>query len=480
MQVVLRVENTESALAETLGIGGLIQASGGLTIGRAEDNGLVLPDHQQIISNYHCSIECVDGRFILTDRSSSGTYLNQQALPRETPVTLKAGDVIQIGCYRIEVVAADPTSAVKNPAEPDWHTAGPVGELSFPDVVETKPSLSGGTTTRREKLLLSEPDGDFLPAPDLDARLDELSGVMRSRARPADVYPNQTQDQRLIFAPPKPEAIPENWDLVAELGTTGTSVIAPDFIRINIGGSLDAAPALPRPKAPQEPSRSMGPGEPDPENETCRSAIAAFFSACGLSLADIGIADITTVMDRAGRMLLHSIAGLHAILAAREPAKRGHGIERTTVARPGDNPLSCMLDASEALHAALCLDTRGFLHGEAAVEQALADIRAHEVFMLATLQKALLSIHECLSPTAIEKALGSTRSLWPRNKKARNWDAYRRIFDGAISSIENDTLRSFGADVARAYREAVADLDEPPDRARKRPLREDKLGSYVD
>ncbi|MGX9147721.1 type VI secretion system-associated FHA domain protein TagH [Mesorhizobium sp. 128a] len=466
MQVVLRVENTESPPAETLGIGGLIQASGGLTIGRAEDNGLVLPDHRQIISNHHCSIECVDGRFMLTDRSSSGTCLNQQALPRETPVTLKAGDVIQIGCYRIEVVAADPTSAEKNPADHDWHTAGPLGE--------------GGTTARREKLLLREPDGDFFPAPDFDARLDEFSGVMRSRARPADVYADQTQDQRLIFAPAKPEVIPENWDLVAELGTTGTSATAPDFIRINIGRSLEAAPARPQPKAPHEPSPSIGPGEPDFENETCRSAIAAFFAACGLSLTDMGIADITTVMDRAGRMLLHSLAGLHAILVAREPAKRGHGLERTTVARTGDNPLSCMLDASQALHAALCVDTRGFLHGEAAVEQALADIRAHEAFMLAALRKALLCIHERLSPTAIEKALGSTRSLWPRNKKARSWDAYRRIFDDAISSIENDTLRSFGADFARAYREAVADLDEPPDRARKRPLREDKLDSYVD
>ena len=116
-------------------------------------------------------------------------------------------------------------------------------------------------------------------------------------------------------------------------------------------------------------------------------AVAAFLAACGLSPADVGAVDLTTMMDRAGRMLLHSVAGLHGILSARQLAKQEFGIERTMIERSGNNPLKFTLDAKEAMHTLLCVEIPGFIRGDAAVEQAFSDIRAHEVAMLAALQE---------------------------------------------------------------------------------------------
>ncbi|WP_037080261.1 FHA domain-containing protein [Rhizobium sp. CCGE 510] len=81
-------------------------AAGGLTTSRA-GNSLVLPDDQQMVSKYHCSIECMARRYGLIDRGRGNTCLSDEAvrLPSEAPVARKTSDVIQIGAYRIDVVA---------------------------------------------------------------------------------------------------------------------------------------------------------------------------------------------------------------------------------------------------------------------------------------------------------------------------------------------------------------------------------------
>jgi len=185
-------------------------------------------------------------------------------------------------------------------------------------------------------------------------------------------------------------------------------------------------------------------------------AVAAFLAACGLSQADVASADLTTMMDRAGRMLAHSVAGLHGILSARQLAKQEFGLERTMIERSGNNPLKFTLDAKEAMHTLLCVEIPGFIRGDAAVEQAFSDIRAHEVAMLAALQEALHSVCDRLSPASVERTVGQAGWHWPGTRKARGWDEYRRTFDDVVSGLENDALRIFGADFARAYRAETA------------------------
>lgn len=462
MALVLRVDSPESSLPETVGADGLVEAESALTIGRADDNGLVLRDAQQTISKHHCSIEPAQGRFVLIDRSRNGTFLNDEseALPREVPVALKAGDVIQIGSYRIDVIAAPGSApAVVEADEPEERTQVSAEELSFLGTVQMGPSLGGGTTSRREEPLLGDIDGDLLPTSGFGPPRDPPAEDWAAIRKPTASYADHVPEHAVVFVQPRSgvEAIPDDWDIMAELGAP------PAFTRVDVitppdDDILEAPP--PRPEVRQDPPPRPVADQPaaGPGDEAHRAAVAAFLAACGLSQADVGAADLTTMMDRAGRMLLHSVAGLHGILSARQLAKQEFGIERTMIERSGNNPLKFTLDAKEAMHALLCVEIPGFIRGDAAVEQAFSDIRAHEVAMLAALQEALHSVCDRLSPASVETAVGQAGWHWPGTRKARGWDEYRRIFDDVVSGLENDALRIFGADFARAYR---AETDRP-------------------
>ncbi|RJT29461.1 hypothetical protein D3227_31915 [Mesorhizobium waimense] len=96
------------------------------------------------------------------------------------------------------------------------------------------------------------------------------------------------------------------------------------------------------------------------------------------------------------------------------------------------------------------------------------------------MQKALFSVRERLSPSAIERALGRTRSIWPSKHKAASWDAFGRVLDEVVSSIETDKLRSFGAHFESAYREGVGDLHPAQGRDESARSERHELGGDVD
>ncbi len=79
--------------------------SASLSIGRGADNDWVLPDPERIISKTHCVISAENGRFILTDLSSNGLYMNgsRQATSRDSRIVLSDGDQFRLGDYVISV-----------------------------------------------------------------------------------------------------------------------------------------------------------------------------------------------------------------------------------------------------------------------------------------------------------------------------------------------------------------------------------------
>jgi Protein of unknown function (DUF3662)/FHA domain len=85
----------------------VVAGGGPLTIGRADDNGLVLVDARA--SRHHARLIARDGLLILTDLgSTNGTRVNGDAI-RELPVG--AGDEIRIGDSVIRVEAVDEAPA---------------------------------------------------------------------------------------------------------------------------------------------------------------------------------------------------------------------------------------------------------------------------------------------------------------------------------------------------------------------------------
>jgi hypothetical protein len=70
-------------------------AAGITSIGRGADNDITVPGGQ--VSRVHCLIELSGQDYILTDKSTNGTFVNGRRVPERT--VLKAGDRIQIGDF---------------------------------------------------------------------------------------------------------------------------------------------------------------------------------------------------------------------------------------------------------------------------------------------------------------------------------------------------------------------------------------------
>lgn len=93
-----------------------LQERGG-KLGRSEDSDLVLPDADRLISKQHALIDFISGQFYITDTSVNGVYLNNNSKPlgKGNRTTVKEGDVIQIGDYRIHMrIIHDNTMTKRN------------------------------------------------------------------------------------------------------------------------------------------------------------------------------------------------------------------------------------------------------------------------------------------------------------------------------------------------------------------------------
>ncbi|MEX0370223.1 MAG: type VI secretion system-associated FHA domain protein, partial [Tateyamaria sp.] len=101
MAITLRFQSTGSIP----GNGDPVQMHGAsLTIGRGNENDLVLPDPNRELSKRHCAIEDHNGNVIVVDFSTNGTFLNYGKLALgSTPTPLNDGDILSVGPYEILV-----------------------------------------------------------------------------------------------------------------------------------------------------------------------------------------------------------------------------------------------------------------------------------------------------------------------------------------------------------------------------------------
>lgn len=82
--------------------GAVIPVRGELTIGRKEDNMLVISDPYS--SGHHARISLKNGEYMLDDlKSTNGTLLNGEKVAEKTP--LYAGDEIKIGSCLFKVIS---------------------------------------------------------------------------------------------------------------------------------------------------------------------------------------------------------------------------------------------------------------------------------------------------------------------------------------------------------------------------------------
>lgn len=90
----------------------------GGTIGRADDNQLVLPDSTRHISRLHARVVFDSGAFTLLHQGGNPIEVNGKALGQGRSVGLRGGDQLRIGGYVIRVDAPEPAAAERPLRDP--------------------------------------------------------------------------------------------------------------------------------------------------------------------------------------------------------------------------------------------------------------------------------------------------------------------------------------------------------------------------
>src|SRR6185312_3436024 len=153
------------------------------------------------------------------------------------------------------------------------------------------------------------------------------------------------------------------------------------------------------------------------------------------------------------------VGGLRAVLIARASIKSEFRIEQTMIRARGNNPLKFSAGDDDALSALLGSGRRTDMTPAAAVEDALKDIRLHELASMAAMQSAVRSMLEGLDPAKLRAAAEQGgMTVLPAQKKARAWDAYEALHAKTVQALSDDFDSIFGKAFARAYERALDEV----------------------
>jgi type VI secretion system protein len=158
-------------------------------------------------------------------------------------------------------------------------------------------------------------------------------------------------------------------------------------------------------------------------------------------------------------MFREMVEGIVELLMARASIKSEARLPLTTIRPVLNNPLKFSVGADDALRKLFGAErAAGFLAPEEAVRDAVQDLKAHQLAVIAGLQATLKDLFNRFDPERLEREF-SERSLLgtilPLHRKAKCWTLFTDEFRKIAREAEDDFQRLFGREFARAYQEQV-------------------------
>tara|TARA_R110002049_G_scaffold10127_3_gene50389 strand:- start:95247 stop:96644 length:1398 start_codon:yes stop_codon:yes gene_type:complete len=429
-----------------------------MTVGRSDVNDLVLPDPEKMISGRHCAIEDQGGNIVVIDLSTNGTFLNYGKIALgQTPTPLNNGDILSIGAYELMVEIAQPQAApIADPLADEQVSPGmardmsdlsdPLGDSNGKD--DFIDGLLGGATSGPSSVKRDQLGDDGLMPP-----LGEDDDFLNKRvdhSGPAHSAHSAALSDMIQTPAPATSAIPDDWDI--DLDLPGPEDDA--------GGDPFAAPAAephaePAPTPPLPEAVTLAPTAPARATPQVGDSAAArtFLEALGAGDIDLSDDDLEPAMQRLGAVLHTMIAGVREILMTRQSIKSEFRINQTVISAGANNPLKFSVSVDQAIEAMVRPATKGYLPAAEAAQQALDDIKAHEVAMMTGMQAALRGVLAELDPAKLSERIAADSSLRSvlSNKKARYWDIFEAQYGKISDQAENDFHDLFSKEFARAY-----------------------------
>jgi len=432
-------------------------AVGRTTIGRGSDNDWILPDPEKHLSSRHCIIEGRDNEYIITDVSKNGVFLNGAEYPlgNGSYCNIADGDLIAIGDYQlraeIEGVMKDRFPGAADVRGAEMFPSSGV----FPNGIGRPESPFG---LRDDQFPPTEPvNGPPAPSPGfIDPGRVALTPagssepILDPQGSGHLGYPNPDHVPAMgtFFRAPEvqPPIIPLDWNPLASDVESPPSATPPAV----------SAPPQPAPSRPEPPAAHALAGEV-PKASVDGGAVdilRAFLEGAGLSPPDPKTVDVAVRMRGYGEIMRELVAGIRELLAVRTLTKSEFRIEQTMIQPVGNNPLKFSVDLEQALSALLLPQRSGYAEPLPATREAIADLKSHELSVIAGMQKSIAKLLAGLAPDEIERRVESTGllgSLLPAARKSRYWEAYENTYQRLVEECREDMRSSVRQAFAEAY-----------------------------
>jgi type VI secretion system FHA domain protein len=214
------------------------------------------------------------------------------------------------------------------------------------------------------------------------------------------------------------------------------------------------APPPPPPQIQPAPApAALGPAAPGPAAPGI-DLLAAFLAGAGMGARQPE--NPVAAMRSLGAAFRATVGGIRQALIARSSIKGEFRIEQTMIRARGNNPLKFSADDDDALSALLGVGRRTDVTPEAAIADALRDMRLHELATVAAMQGAVRALLAGLDPAKL--LAEATGGMIPAQKKAKAFEAYEKLHENVTRALADDFDSVFGKAFARAYETALRDI----------------------
>jgi len=188
------------------------------------------------------------------------------------------------------------------------------------------------------------------------------------------------------------------------------------------------------------------------------------------ALAGAGLdpANVTPEIARDfGRILRVVVSGVMDVMRSRQQIKDEFRMRMTRFRAAENNPLKFSANVDDALHNLLVKRNPAYLAPVEAFEEAFADLRHHQIAMLAGIRVAFESMLAEFDPDHLQQEFDRQLNKGLVPAKLRYWDLFREKGREIVKDPEASFRRLFGDEFGRAYEDQLKQLKAQESSARK-------------
>lgn len=468
-------------------------------MGRSNACDYSLNDASRYISSNHAIVSLENGQLYIQDTSANGVYVNGSADPigRGRTVALNDNDSLAIGDYTVianidqgasnspsNASPDDPfadfaTGGSPTPAaapafdpfkgdEPDWTPPSAQSDDPFGDDWDMNDTPTPAAPNSRDNAPPADSGGDWA---DWDSPSSPNPPPARAPAPPPTAESAPVKDP---FATPD-----DDFDWLP--GTSNETISIPPSLPESSPQPRNPAVSPRQRRAPSPVSRPPPPQAGYPANRPAQSTprvaqpprasdshegLSALLTAAKLRESDFAHQSEAEVLAQTGRLLNQMVDAMMVLLQSRAEVKNAMRSDVTQLSRANNNPLKFSFSSSDALTKLLSDNTDGYLHADASIQEAVDDLKLHQLAMLEGMKAAVRSMLLQFDPGKLEKTLEKTGGISaniPITREAKLWELFCEQYDAIREEAVSDFGELFGAEFRKAYEKRIRKLGRQPD-----------------